>query len=181
MTAVNVQYAAFLEKKRKEKKKKKQKSPCRVQSAQPATHRLSSSRFLSWFLIDLGELADRSASRWTRCRSWCPFVLYFGDRGSLLPYFVTFQTSPISFIFQTQGYCQYAQLPSCVCTCVCLRVCACMRLCMCVCVCIYIKRESNIYESIFSYFVMRAIDKKQKRKTKSFSFFFPQWDTAILF
>lgn len=74
--------------------------------------------------------------RWTR-RSWCPFVLYFGDHGSLLPYFVTFQTSPISFIFQTQGYCQYAQLLPCVCMCVYVCVCA----CACVCVYIYKKRE----------------------------------------
>lgn len=124
----------------------------------------------SFLFIVLASWLAAPTVRWTR-RSWCPFVLYFGDHGSLLPYFVTFQTSPISFIFQTQGYCQYAQLPPCVCMCVCV--------CACVCVYIYIKRESNIYESIFSYFVMRAIDKKQK-KTKSFSFF-PQWDTAILF
>lgn len=40
----------------------------------------------------------------------------------------------------------------------------------CVCVYIYIKRESNIYESIFSYFVMRAIDKKQKEDKVLFFF-----------
>lgn len=32
----------------------------------------------------------------------------------------------------------------------------------------------------FSYFVMRAIDKKQK-ENKVLFLFFPQWDTAILF
>lgn len=65
----------------------------------------------------LASWPTAAQARWT-CRTWCPLVLYFGDRGSLLPYFDTFQTAPISFIFQTQRYCQYAQPPPCVYVCV---------------------------------------------------------------
>lgn len=62
--------------------------------------------------------------------SFC--ALLWRDCGSLLPYFDISQTSPISFIFQTQGYCQYAQLPPCV------SVFVCARARTYVCVCIYI-------------------------------------------
>lgn len=108
------------------------------------THRLSSSRslfsfnfliFLIFFFLNFGSFILASwptalRARWT-CRSWCPFVLYFGDHGSLLPYFVTFQTSTPSASSSRRKVIANTHSFLRVCMCVCVRV----------CVYIYKKRE----------------------------------------
>lgn len=146
MTAVNVQYAAFLEK----------NHPCGVQQAGPEaqTHRLSFSLslflsflFFSFFLVLI----------WRAGRPLCECA---GHAGPGVPLCFTLETmeacclilSPFrhhpsasssrrKVIANTHSF---FRVCVCVCTCVCVRA--------HVCVYIYIKRESNIYESIFFLF-----------------------------
>lgn len=121
--------------------------PCRVQQAGPAAHDtqiviltlalffffFSPFNFFGCFLFFiLASWPTALRACWT-CRSWCPFVLYFGDRGSLLPYFVTFQTSPTSASSSRRKVIANTHSFLRVCVCVCGRA--------CVCVYIYKKRE----------------------------------------
>lgn len=79
---------------------------------------------------------------------------------------------PSTSFSKRKDLCQHAQRPACVC--VCVSGCVCARVCVCVCICVYIyKKERVIFMNLFfSYFVMRAIDKKQKENKVLFLFFF---------
>lgn len=123
MTAVNVRYAAFLEKYHPLPRPAGQASGTRHTDCHPHARSFSFNFLFLFGLFYFGELADCSASMLdtqvlvSLCALlWRPWklVALFCHLSDI---------HPISFIFQTQGYCQYAQLPPCVCMCVCVRVC----------------------------------------------------------
>lgn len=120
MTAVNVRYAAFLE----------TISP--AVSSRPSQRRrhtqvviltLAMSPVMVFSCVfTFGTLAGHSASTldtWVLVSLLC-FTLEIMEACCLN--FVTFQMSPICFIFQAQGYCQ--NTASCVCVYMCVHACA---------------------------------------------------------
>lgn len=160
MTAVNVRYAAFLE-------KKYRYHPCRVQQARPAAHDtqiviLTLSLFFSLFL-------KKKFLFWRAGRLLCEHA---GHAGPGVPLCFTLKNIEACCLifspFRHHPSASSSRRKVIANTHSFLRVC--VRACVCMCVYIYIKRESNIYESIFSYFVMRAIDKKQKEDKVLFFF-----------
>lgn len=157
MTAVNVRYAAF----QKKKKKKIPPTPptCRVQQARPAaqTHTdcHSHSRFFFFFspftltllfsFVYFASWPTAVRVRWTR-RSWCPLCALLWRPWKLVALFRHLSRHRTHQLHLPDARLLPTRTASSA------RVCMCVCVCACVCVYIYIKRESNIYESIFFLF-----------------------------
>lgn len=130
-------------------------------SSRHATHRLSSRSFHSTSRFGFWRASRPLCEHAGHAGPGAPLGFLFGERGSLLPYFVTSWTSPISFIFQARGYCQYAQLPPCV------------SVYVCACVSVYIyEKERIIFMNLFFPILWREILIRNKKKQSPFLFFF---------